>query len=78
MFAIYSLSTVLFSKINSIFDTIVAFYNSKTFLSRVVEILEEEVEENGDMKHDLSGSITPTFLNSPYITRYNNDIGLLL
>ncbi|HEM3565965.1 TPA: ATP-binding cassette domain-containing protein [Streptococcus suis] len=57
MFAIYSLSTVLFSKINSIFDTIVAFYNSKTFLSRVVEILEEEVEENGDMKHDLSGSI---------------------
>lgn len=50
MFAIYSLSTVLFSKINSIFDTIVAFYNSKTFLSRVVEILEEEVEENGDMK----------------------------
>lgn len=57
MFAIYSLSTVLFSKINSIFDTIVAFYNSKTFLSRIMEILEEEVEENGDIKLDLSGSI---------------------
>lgn len=57
MFAIYSLSTLLFSKVNSVFDTIVAFYNSKTFLSRIVEILEEEVEENGDIKHDLSGSI---------------------
>ena len=55
---IYSLSTVLFSKVNSIFDTIVAFYNSKTFLSRIVEILEEEHEVNGNIKHDLNGSIS--------------------
>lgn len=58
MFVIYSLSTVLFSKVNSIFDTIVAFYNSKTFLSRIVEILEEEYEVNGNIKHDLNGSIS--------------------
>ncbi|HFH7861905.1 TPA: peptidase domain-containing ABC transporter [Streptococcus agalactiae] len=56
-FAIYSLSNILFSKVNNIFDTIVSFYNSKTFLSRIVEILEEDVEENGATKHDLSGSI---------------------
>ena len=43
---------------NSIFDTIVAFYNSKMFLSRVVEILEEEHEVNGNIRHDLNGSIS--------------------
>ena len=58
IFAVYSLSSLLFGKINSIFDTIVAFYNSKTFLSRILEILGEETEINGVVKHDLNGEIT--------------------
>ncbi|HEV9893794.1 TPA: peptidase domain-containing ABC transporter [Streptococcus pneumoniae] len=57
IFAVYSLSSLLFGKINSIFDTIVAFYNSKTFLSRILEILGEETEINGVVKHDLNGEI---------------------
>lgn len=55
--SLFSISSLLFGKINSIFDTIVAFYNSKTFLSRILEILGEETEINGVVKHDLNGEI---------------------
>ncbi|MEI4340738.1 peptidase domain-containing ABC transporter [Streptococcus suis] len=57
VFALYSLSTLLFSKTNNIFETVVSFYNSKTFLARIVEILEEDMEENGQLKFDLKGDI---------------------
>ena len=57
VFALYSLSTLLFSKTNNIFETVVSFYNSKTFLARIVEILEEDMEENGELKFDLKGDI---------------------
>ncbi|MEI4311773.1 peptidase domain-containing ABC transporter, partial [Streptococcus suis] len=46
-----------FSKTNNIFETVVSFYNSKTFLARIVEILEEDMEENGQLKFDLKGDI---------------------
>lgn len=72
-FAIYSLSTLLFSKVNSVFETIVAFYNSKTFLSRVVEILEEKVEINGNTQHDLNGDITLNNVSFSY-TRDSKEV----
>lgn len=57
LFSIYSLSTILFGKVNSIFNTFVSFYNSKPYLSRVLEIIEQDEEKLGYMIHELEGNI---------------------
>ncbi len=65
-FAIYSLATLLFSKVNCIFDTILAYLNSKSFMFRIAEILEEETEINGNLQHDVKGDISFTNVSFSY------------
>ncbi len=57
MVALYSLSNVFFSKVESIFNTVIAILQSKVFIARIYDILEEKNEEYGIEKININGNI---------------------
>lgn len=57
IFTVYSFSTILFGKVNNIFNTILAYISSKTFILRANDILNETIESQGGQQVLLQGSI---------------------
>ncbi|WP_243344392.1 peptidase domain-containing ABC transporter [Anaerococcus sp. AGMB09787] len=55
--SIYSFSSIFFSKTDSVFNTIVSIINSKVFILRINDILSEEDEKTGKIKHIVQGDI---------------------
>lgn len=57
IFAIYSFSTILFQKVKNIFDTILGYINSKSFIYRANDILSEQPESREGEEVILKGAV---------------------
>lgn len=57
LFSVYSFETILFGRVNNVFNTVLGYINSKSFISRANEIMSEEEEKQVGRKVEVKGNI---------------------